>query len=207
MHDLEPAFWTAGAEPDLAIVLVHGRGGSAADMRRLAEAFALDNVRFAFPQADGSVWYPKHFMSPIEENEPFLSAALENLERTVAALMEEGFGQTRMVLGGFSQGACLVSEFLARHPRQYAGAVILTGGLIGPAGTRWPLREELAGMPIHYSTSEIDEWIPLARARETIDWLTASGATVKAQIFRDRPHRVSEEEVGAARAIIDRARR
>jgi predicted esterase len=176
-------------------------------MRRLAEAFGLDKVRFAFPRADGSVWYPKHFMSPLEENEPYLSAALDNLDRTIESLMDEGFGQTRMVLGGFSQGACLVSEYLARYPRQYAGAVILTGGLIGPIGTRWPVREELAGMPVYYSGSEIDEWIPLARARETIDWLTQSGATVKSQIFRDRPHRVSEEEVGAARAIIDRARR
>ncbi|MEX0627198.1 MAG: phospholipase, partial [Cucumibacter sp.] len=162
MHEARPEEWVVGDHPDLAIVLAHGRGGSPADMRNLAAGFGLDNVRFVFLKADEGTWYPKPFMSPFADNEPWLSAALAHYDRAVSRLLAGGVPETGIVVGGFSQGACLTSEYLARHPRHYAGAIILTGGLIGPAGTRWPVRSELVGMPVYYSSSEIDEWIPVA---------------------------------------------
>jgi len=194
-------------KPDLAVVLAHGRGGSAADMAGIAEALALDDVRYVLLQADAGSWYPNRFMARLADNEPWLTAALDHYERAVSGLIAAGVPETRIIVGGFSQGACLTSEFLARHPRHYAAAVIFTGGLIGPEGTRWPVRSELAGMPAYISSSEIDEWIPASRARETVRWLNACGAAAKSVMFEDRTHRVSDEEIGGARQIVERARR
>lgn len=206
MHDAEPERLVVGDEPNMAIVLAHGRGGSPADMRALAEALVLDSVVFVFLKADGGVWYPNYFMAPPADNEPWLTAALAQYERAVTALMDDGMSESRIAVGGFSQGACLTCEYLASHPRHYAAALIFTGGLLGPQGSRWRPRTELAGMPAYYASSEIDEWVPPSRARETVDWLNASGAAVASVMFEDRPHRVSDAEIAGARQVIERAR-
>lgn len=206
MHAAEPERLVVGDRPNLAVVLAHGRGGSPADMRALAEALVLDAVVFVLLKADGGVWYPNYFMAPLADNEPYLSAAIAHYERAVRALLDEGIGESRIVVGGFSQGACLTCEYLARHPRHYAAAAIFTGGLLGPEGSRWRPRPELAGMPAYLASSQIDEWVPPTRARETVEWFNASGAAVTAVMFEDRPHRVSEDEIAGARQIIERAR-
>ncbi len=206
MHEAEPERLVVGNEPNMAIVLAHGRGGSPADMRALAAALVLDSVIFVLLKADGGVWYPNYFMAPTADNEPHLTAALAHYERAVTALMDEGISESRIVVGGFSQGACLTCEYLTRYPRHYAAAVIWTGGLLGPEGSRWRPRPELAGMPAYYASSQIDEWVPPSRARETVDWLNASGAAVTSVMFEDRPHRVSDAEIAGARQLIERAR-
>ncbi|WP_207482009.1 alpha/beta hydrolase [Arenibaculum pallidiluteum] len=191
---------------DLAVVMMHGRGRSPEEMRDLAERLDLPRVRYVFPAASGASWYPKGFLTPVEENEPHLSAALNHYERVVGALMAEGFVPDRIVLGGFSQGACLTAEFLARSPRRYAGALVFTGGLIGPPGTDWPVRPELDGMPVLLTTSEVDEWVPPSRVHETSRWLQRCGALVELRIFETRPHVVDDEELAAARNLIERTR-
>lgn len=195
-----------GSQTDLAIVLTHGRGRSPADMRALADRLALDNVRYLFPVAENSTWYPKLFQDAIADNEPSLSDAIAHYESVVAGLEAEGFPPNRIVVGGFSQGACLTAEFLARHPRPYAAAVLWTGGLIGPEGTQWPVRKQLADMPVFISTSETDPWVPPPRVRETHAWLRQSGASATMLIFQEREHGVLDEEVRAVRAMIERAR-
>ena len=111
----------------------------------------------------------------------------------------------RLVIGGFSQGACLSAEYLSRHPRRLAGAILWTGGLIGPPGNAWRPDRALDGMPVYITTSETDPFVPPARVRETADWLIASGATVTARIFTSREHMVSDEEIAAARRLLQDA--
>ena len=202
MHDEPPLTQAGNGSTDLVAILVHGRGGRAEDMRALAEQLGLGGARCLFPAATGSTWYPQRFTAPLESNEPDLSAALGHYERLVAQLLAEGVPPGRILLGGFSQGACLTAEYLARHPRAYAGASIFTGGLIGPPGTRWPPQPALAGLPVYLASSEIDEWIPMDRVRETEAWLRTSGVDVTTRIFTDRPHTVSAEEIGEARLMI-----
>lgn len=202
MHTQPPLEQPGRGITDLVAILVHGRGGRPEDMRELAEPLGLGAARCLFPAATGSVWYPQRFTAPLADNEPDLGAALAHFEALVTGLMSAGVPAGRILLGGFSQGACLTAEYLSRYPRHYAGALIFTGGLIGPPGTAWAPQTALAGLPVYLASSEIDEWIPMDRVRETETWLRNSGAAVAIRIFADRPHMVSPAEVREARAMV-----
>jgi phospholipase/carboxylesterase len=183
-------------------ILAHGRGGSPEDMARLAMALDAPDVRFLLPGAPGSTWYPQSFMAPFEANQPWLDRSLANHADLIAEVIAAGMPPERIVLGGFSQGACLTAETLVRAPRRYGAALILTGGLIGPPGTSWPVQPVLAGTPVYLSGSEVDPHVPPARARETEAVLAGSGAVVEMQMFADRPHTVRAEELSAARRYL-----
>lgn len=206
MHDEAWIEQNGDGSTNLVALLVHGRGREPEEMQALAASLGLSGARCLFPAATGSTWYPQSFLAPIEANEPSLSAAIGHYERLVGALLTEGVAPERILLGGFSQGACLTAEYLARHPRRYAGAVLFTGGLIGPPGTTWPARRALQGMPVYLTTSQVDEWVPPARVEETATWLDASGAKVSLRIFDARPHLVSEAEIVDAGALVEKAK-
>ncbi len=201
MHDNPAVEYLSGGPPRLTMVLVHGRTLDPAYMQALAERIALDGIRYVFPAADGNSWYPRSFLAPLEENEPALSAAIACYERIVSGLLAAGTDPLRLVLGGFSQGACLTAEYLHRHPRPLGGAVLWTGGLIGPEGTEWTPRPTLAGMPAYITTSRTDPFVPPSRVTETIGWLGASGVAVQSAIFDAREHEVSNVEIAAARRM------
>jgi len=203
----EKKFAARNADADLTIILVHGRGQSPDDMAALADRLALTGVRYLFPRADSNTWYPDKFMAPIASNEPFLSAAIAHYEKLVSGLLAEGVPAERIIVGGFSQGACLSAEYLARHPRRFGGAVLWTGGLIGPRGTIWPLHSVLRGMPAFISTAENDPWVPAERVRETYDWLIQSGAAPAMKIYDERDHGVLDEEIVAVREMIEGVRK
>jgi predicted esterase len=131
-----------------ALIMLHGRGGSAADMLALADALAQPHLACLAPQAAGHSWYPHPFTAPIERNEPWLSSALRAIDGLLISLGSDGFASDRVVLLGFSQGACLGLEYAARRARRYAGVIGLSGGLIGPEGTPRDYPGTLAGTPV-----------------------------------------------------------
>lgn len=191
-------------EAELAVVLLHGRGGSAEDILGLGSAFGLPGVAYVAPQAAGHTWYPLSFLAPREANEPFLSSALAKVGSVVASLEEAGFRRDRIVIAGFSQGACLATEFVASQPAQYGGIIAFTGGLIGPPGT---LRSgvhssELAGVPALFLSGDPDPHVPWARVEESAAILRAMGAEVTTKRYPGRPHTVSREEVELARSLL-----
>ena len=189
-------------EADAVCILAHGRGGSPEDMARLAAALDVDNVRYLLPGAPGGTWYPQSFMAPFAANEPYLGRSLANHAVLVDGVVAAGYPAERIVLGGFSQGACLTAETLIRNPRRYGAAAILTGGLIGPPGTTWPVDAALAGTPVYLTGSEIDPHVPPARARETARVLGECGAVVELRLYADRPHVVTPEELARTRAYL-----
>jgi predicted esterase len=189
----------------IAGVLVHGRGRTPEEMTALAGRLALPGARWLAPRADGGSWYPHRFMAPVAENEPFLGAAVRECERALVEATEHGrLGAERAVVVGFSQGACLATEFLLRHPGRCRAAVIFTGGLIGPAGTAWaPARGTLEGTDVLITGSDVDEWVPEARVRETAAVLTRLGAHVRLRLYPGREHVVSEAEIVEARDFLE----
>lgn len=188
---------------DLAVVLLHGRGGSGEDILELGSAFDLPNAVYLAPQAAGHTWYPLSFLAPRKANEPYLSSALAKVESIVRSVERAGVGRERVVVAGFSQGACLATEFVASHPARYGGLIAFTGGLIGPPGSlQSPPTGELAGTPALLSSGDPDPHVPWARVEESAAILSLMGATVTTKRYPGRPHTVTQEELELARKFL-----
>lgn len=199
---------TAGvplADARVAMVLVHGRGASAASILQLAPALAMDGVAFLAPEAAGGQWYPYGFMSPIERNEPGITSGMAAIARVLGQVAAAGVAPERTLLLGFSQGACLATEFAARHARRYGGVAGLSGGLIGPDGTPRDHAGSLDGTPVFLGCSDVDAHIPEARVRESAEVLRALGGAVTMRIYPGMGHLVNEDEIDAVRAMLEAA--
>ena len=196
---------TAGApltQAEAAVVLLHGRGASAEDILGLAGEMYDERIAYLAPQAADHRWYPYSFMAPIAENEPWLSSALAKVGAVVQFAVDGGVSLERIFLCGFSQGACLSTEFIARHPARYGGLVAFTGGLIGPADADLHHAGDLAGMPALFSSGDPDPHVPWIRVLASAKQFTAMGAEVKTQRYPGRPHTVLPQEIKAARELI-----
>lgn len=185
-----------------AVVMLHGRGADARDMLGLAEILAQPDLAYFAPQAAGRSWYPYSFLAPIERNEPFLSSALSMLGRVLSEIDSQGIRPERIVLLGFSQGACLGLEYAAQHARHYGGVVGLSGGLIGPEGTPRSYAGNLAGTPVFLGCSDTDPHIPLERVHETARVLTSLGGTVTERIYPQMAHGINEDEIKHVRGLL-----
>ena len=198
---------TAGPRPidaRLTLVLVHGRGGTAAGMLDLTSLLEVEDVAFVAPAAAGQTWYPLSFLAPIPQNEPYLSSALRALENVVTSVESTGVGGDKIGWIGFSQGACLTLEFVARHARRYALVAGLSGGVIGPAGTPRNYAGSLDGTPVFLGCSDVDAHIPLERVHETTRVYRGLGASVDERIYPGMGHLVSPDEIRAVRALLAR---
>lgn len=187
------------------IILLHGRGGSAEDILSLGRTLEFDDVTYLAPQAVGHTWYPNSFMASIASNEPWLSSALALTELLVNRCEEAGIAPSRLAIMGFSQGACLATEFVARNPRSYGALVALTGGLIGPGDTDLDHSGSLLGTRTLLSSGDPDPHVPWSRVEASARQLTTMGATVELMRYPGRPHTVLAEEIASARSLIEAA--
>lgn len=185
-----------------AMILVHGRGAPAEDILSLGRELDRPDLAYLAPQAEGYSWYPYSFMAPMEQNEPGLSNGLALLHHLLERLEGDGIPPERTVLLGFSQGACLSLEFVARNAKRYAGVVGLSGGLIGPPGTPREYPGSLAGTPVLLGCSDRDPHIPLERVKETTEVLTRMGAKVTERIYPAMGHTVNEDELKHVRDLL-----
>jgi predicted esterase len=184
-----------------AMVLVHGRGASAADIMTVGAELMQPGFAYLAPQAAGGAWYPYPFTAPIENNEPYLSSALEVLA-SLSTTIEATIPAERIVWLGFSQGACLALEFAARHARRYGAVVGLSGGLIGPNGTPRDYSGDFAGTPTFLGCSDIDPHIPKERVIETGAVLERMGAAVTLRLYPGMGHTVSADEIRSVNEMI-----
>jgi phospholipase/carboxylesterase len=185
-----------------AVVLLHGRGASAEDILGLAEEMYDERLAYLAPQAADHQWYPYSFLAPIAENEPWLSSALAKVAAVVKLAVDAGLPLQRIFICGFSQGACLSTEFIARNPARYGGMAAFTGGLIGPPDADLHHAGNLAGMPALFSSGDPDPHVPWSRVLASAKEFTAMGAEVETQRYPGRPHTVLPQEIEAARELI-----
>jgi predicted esterase len=184
-----------------AMILVHGRGASAADIMTLGAELMHPGLAYLAPQAAGGAWYPNPFTAPIDANEPYLSSALEAVGSVLASI-EKMIPANRIILLGFSQGACLTLEFVARHARRYGGIAGLSGGLIGPEGTPRDYPGDFQGTPAFLGCSDVDPYIAKERVVEAGEVLTRMRADVTVRLYPQMGHTVSAEEISAVAGMI-----
>ncbi len=185
-----------------AMVLLHGRGGSAADMQAFSRSFHAPGFAFVAPAAPGRTWYPFPFTAPLDQNEPHLSSALDRIRTLLGELGQAGIPSSRILLVGFSQGACLALEFAARHLDCCAAAVGLSGGLIGPAGRKWDTVSRKIDMRVFLGCGDRDPHIPITRVDETARFFKFAGATVEKRIYPGMGHFINEDEVEEIRRLM-----
>lgn len=189
-------------EADAAVILVHGRGANAESILTLVPELTHPQFAYLAPQANGNTWYPYPFMQPIERNEPNLSSALATLDRVIKQVVDAGVPVERVVLLGFSQGACLATEFAARNARRYGGVVGFSGGLIGPDGTPRDYPGTMDGTPVFLGCSDVDSHIPKERVQETADVFKRLGANVTMQLYPNMGHTINQDELEFVRAML-----
>ena len=196
---------TAGAPLDTAraaMVLVHGRGASPEDILSLARTFEQTDFAYLAPQAAGFTWYPYSFLAPLANNEPGITSGLGVIDGLLARLEDAGIPSERCFLLGFSQGACLATEYAARNARRYGGVIGLSGGLIGPDATPRDYPGSLESTPVFLGCSDIDPHIPQVRVLETAQVLEALGGAVTLRLYPGMGHMVNEDEIGFIREMM-----
>ena len=202
---LEQPVYSAGAaldEASAALILLHGRGATADDILSLSTYFDLPQFAYLAPQAEGYSWYPNRFLAPLEQNEPYLSAGLAKVDTIVKEVEAHRIPTEKIFLGGFSQGACLATEYVLRNPRHYGGLLVFSGGYIGPLDSPRQPSGDLNGTPAFLGCSDPDPHIPLQRVKETTALLQAMGAKVTEKIYPNLGHTIAEEEIELARQVI-----
>ncbi|HUF00583.1 MAG TPA: dienelactone hydrolase family protein [Anaerolineales bacterium] len=187
-----------------AMLMVHGRGASAEDILVLANEFDQPGFAYLAPQAAGNTWYPNRFLVPIAENEPWLSSTLAFMGEVLAEIVNAGIPHERIMLLGFSQGACLALEFAARNARRHGGIVGLSGALIGPTDTPRDYKGSLAGTPVFLGCSDTDFHVPRERVDETAEVLERLGGDVTERLYPDMDHTVNQDEIDFVRGMMQR---
>jgi len=180
-----------------AILCLHGRNQTPAFMQDILKKMGWENIPVILPTASEKAWYPKGFMADLNENLPDLDYSLETVEHYHKELNDLGYSDENIILMGFSQGACLMAQYALLHPNRYKSIIIFTGGYIGEDEIDWKFKGDFEKTPVYITTSEIDEWVPVSRTKETANEFNRLNAKVELKIFENRPHEVSEEEIKA----------
>ena len=185
-----------------AMVMIHGRGASAQDILSLATEFELSGFAFLAPQAAGNTWYPNRFTVPIEQNEPWLSSALAIIRDLMSYIAKSGIPAERIILLGFSQGACLSLEYSVRNIRRYGGIIGLSGALIGPDDKQPSPAGLLQGTPVFLGCSDSDFHIPRHRVDQAAEIFRSLGGIVTERIYPNMDHTINQDEIDFVRGMM-----
>lgn len=184
------------------MIMVHGRNAGPENILDLVLALAHPEFTYLAPAAHGNTWYPYSFLAAIEQNEPGISSGIGVIHGLVDQAVARGIPVERVVLLGFSQGACLAATAAFRRPARYGGVVVYSGGLIGPPGTTWESEGSFDGTPVFLGCGDPDQHVPADRVRESAAAFERLGATVTARIYPGMGHLVSEDEIAFTRALM-----
>ena len=189
-------------EAGKALIMVHGRGGNAADILSLADHLQVKGFALLAPQANNQSWYPYSFMAPPAHNEPWLSSSLALLKELLNDIHAQHISSENIYFAGFSQGACLTLEFVARNAARYGGIAAFTGGLIGDKIYAENYEGDFMKTPIFIGSSNPDPHIPVERVHATANILKNMNADVTEKLYENMGHTISPDEIDIANKLI-----
>lgn len=182
-------------EAEKVLIMIHGRGGSAQDILSLSQHLNVEDYALLAPQATNGSWYPLSFIAPVEQNEPWLSSAIEIVGKTVKTALDAGIKAENIFFFGFSQGACLTLEFITRNAQKF-------GGVIGDKINRGNYKGDFAQTPIFLGTSNPDFQVPVERVFATANILKEMNADVTEKVYANFGHSINEEEIELVNSIV-----
>ena len=185
-----------------ALIMLHGRGGTAEDILGFAAHLNVDEYALFAPEATGNSWYPLSFLALPEQNEPWLSSAINLIKELVDDIIDQGIPADNIYFTGFSQGACLSLEFVARHAKKYGGVAAFTGGLIGNKIYQENYSGDFKGTPVFIGSSDPDMHVPVERIHATTQILQSMHADVTEKIYKNMGHTINEDEIEHANRLI-----
>jgi len=185
-----------------AMIMLHGRGATAQDILTLTADLRRPGFIYLAPQAAGNAWYPNSFLAPIASNEPDLTSGLAVITSLLDQLALLDIPAERTIVLGFSQGACLSLEYIARNARRYGGVVGLSGGLIGPDSAPRDYPGSLAGTPVFLGCSDMDPYIPKERVEQAAEALRLLGGNVTTRLYPHMDHTVNQDELRFVQSMM-----
>ncbi len=192
----------AASRAKAGMIMLHGRGATARGILSLSDEFAQPDVLYIAPQAASQTWYPLPFTDPVEKNEFWLNSALQWIYDLIHQMNQASIPTNRIVLLGFSQGACLALEYAARHPERFGGIISLSGGLIGNKLKRDAYTGNLQNTPVLIGAGENDPYFSMNRIHQSAEIFDHLGGNVSKQIYPDKGHTIVEDEVKFVRGIL-----
>lgn len=177
-----------------AMILLHGRGGSARDILSLADTLCDDQFYIAAPQAANNSWYPHGFMTDEKLNQPYLSRSIEVVRKLIDEIAQY-VSKEKIYLIGFSQGACLALETSARYARHYGGIAAFSGGLIGHEIDEKKYHGDFEGTKVFIGNSDLDPHVPLIRSEQSAALMEKHGAHVTFKIYKGMGHIINQDEL------------
>ncbi len=204
-HDGQPVLQAGKplGEAPAVVIMVHGRNAGPENILDLAPRLARPEVTYLAPAAANRTWYPYSFLADIASNEPGLSSGLAVLQSLVERVEAAGVPRDHLVVLGFSQGACLATEFAVRHASRFGGVVAYSGGAIGPPGTRWDESGRFDGTPVFFGCSDVDSHVPASRVIESAELCTRMEAAVTKRIYPGMGHLINDDEIAWAQGLLD----
>lgn len=177
-----------------ALILLHGRGGTAIDILGLAQEFCDSTFYIAAPQATNNSWYPYSFMAEEKTNEPWLSSALQSVKRLIDETSNH-IPRSQIYIMGFSQGACMALEVSTRDATHYGGVIAFTGGLIGQVLNEEKYHGNFEGTKVFIGNSDRDPHVPLIRSEQSREIMKKLGADVTLKVYHDMGHTINDDEI------------
>jgi phospholipase/carboxylesterase len=193
---------TPATEAGAALVMIHGRGGTAQNIASLADSLNVQGMAIYAPQATNNSWYPYSFMAGDKMNQPALNSALDTIDQLVQQIKTDGISEEKIYFLGFSQGACLTLDYITRHAKTYGGAVAFTGGLIGEVLDLNNYQGNFNGTPVLITTGNPDPHVPLTRVEESVAIIKNLGADVTLKVYPGRPHTITQQEIDLANQLV-----
>ncbi len=193
---------SAKAANTRVLILLHGRGDTAEKILKVFHRLDLPEFVCVAPQAENNAWYPKGFMAPLDQNQPFLDQGLALVKALHEEVSAKGIPPENLYFVGFSQGACMAVEYATRYAQRYGGVVAFSGGLIGDTLEKNRYSGDFAGTPVYLGASKTDSWVPANRIDDSAQWLTDMNAQVQKHYFDDDDHTIRDEEIAIARRLL-----
>lgn len=202
MHQEKIQITGNSKNPTKALIMLHGRGGSAEDILSLSQYIKVQDFLLLAPQATNHTWYPQSFLALPSNNEPWLSSALDLVGKSVEKALLMGIKKENIYFLGFSQGACLAMEYVTRNAVKYGGAAAFTGALIGDKIYNENYKGDFDGTPIFLGTSDPDFHVPVERVEATAQLQKSMGANVTVKVYKGMGHTISQDEIESANQLI-----